>query len=459
MKKHTDELKNNNLAIQLERDNVKKLLDNVGSLILFLDTKGVVTLTNAKTNNILGYPPEDIIGKPWIENFVPERIREVVKTVFNQLISRNLQSAEYYENAVLTSGGQERLIAWHNSVVTDQNDQTVGILSSGEDITESRKAMEALEKSRQQFQALVENTSDFIWEVDANGTYTYCSPQIKELWGYTAEETIGKTPFERMPPEDRERALMAFREIAGSQSAYKRMETCSFDSAGQMVVVETSAVPFFDDHGQLIGYRGITRDMTENKRAEKAIQESEEKYRLLVENANEAVVVFQGALTKFFNNKMLGLTGYTEGEFKSVSFENLVHPDDQEMVNTRYRRRLQGEKVPSSYDFRINRKDASVRWVNVNSVLITWEDKPASLVLFTDVTERKLAEEARAKTQEQLERVNAQLKQFGHRITQVQEAERKRIAYELHDETAQYLSILKMQIGALVQSGKISDPG
>jgi PAS domain S-box-containing protein len=175
-----------------------------------------------------------------------------------------------------------------------------------------------------------------------------------------------------------------------------------------------------------------------------ALEQSEEKYRLLVENANESVMVFQDGRLKFFNDKSLELSGYSRDELAAKPFTELVHPDDRDLVDERHRKRIRREDVPASYEFRILHKDSQTRWVEINAVMITWEGRPAVLGLLTDVTQRKNMEQ--------------ELKAYAQRITQVQEEERKRIAYELHDDTAQYLAILKLQIDSLLQSGKISDP-
>jgi PAS domain S-box-containing protein len=188
------------------------------------------------------------------------------------------------------------------------------------------------------------------------------------------------------------------------------------------------------------------RDELEFKVKERTAElaESEEKYRLLVENANEAVIVFQDNLCKFFNDKAMELTDRTREDLASISFSSLVHPDDRAMVVERYWSRLRGEKVPNTYEFRIITKNGELKWIVIHAVSITWEGKPGVLALLTDITEHKSMEQ--------------ELINYAHRITQVQEEERKRIAYELHDDTAQYLSILKLQLGGLLNSGKIKDP-
>jgi PAS domain S-box-containing protein len=174
------------------------------------------------------------------------------------------------------------------------------------------------------------------------------------------------------------------------------------------------------------------------------LEESEKKYRLLVENANEAVMVFQDMKFKFFNHKALEISGYSQEELASKSIDEIIHPEDKELVIGRYFKRLQGENVPASYEFRIVNRDGKIKWLEMNVVMITWDAQPAVLGLLTDITQTR--------------EMNLELQAYARRITRVQEEERKRIAYELHDDTVQYLSILKLQLDSLTNSGKIQSP-
>ena len=247
---------------------------------------------------------------------------------------------------------------------------------------------------------------------------------------------IGKTPFEFMLPEDRENALKIFKATTGAQSSFKGLETRSFDSSGRLIVLETSGIPFFDGDGKLIGYRGISRDITDQKEAEKTLRESEEKYRLVVDNANEVIVVAQDGMIKFFNPKLLQMTGYSPEEVASIPFIDFVYLEDRKMIIERYQKRLKGEVVTPTYELRVIRKNGIVRWVMMNAVLITWESRPAVLNIFTDITEEK--------------QLRDEKENFTRKLIEVQEAERKRISRDLHDETAQYLALLTLEIDSLL---------
>lgn len=136
------------------------------------------------------------------------------------------------------------------------------------------------------------------------------------------------------------------------------------------------------------------RLMVERERAEAALAESEDKYRLLFENANEAIIVAQDGKLQLFNPKVTEISGYSAEELKAKPLLELIHPDDQEMVYDRYTRRLKGEKVPNVYAFRIIDKKGATKWVDINAVRITWNGRPASLNFLDDITERKRTEEA-----------------------------------------------------------------
>jgi PAS domain S-box-containing protein len=146
-------------------------------------------------------------------------------------------------------------------------------------------------------------------------------------------------------------------------------------------------------------------DITERKRAEEAVlEESEESYRNLFENAGEAIFVAQDGKLVFFNPTATRIIGYPAEELLSMPFTGFIHPDDRDMFIDRHYRRVKEEASPSIYPFRIIHRDGSVRWVELNTVLINWQGKPATLNFLNDITERKLAEEQLRESLEQLRR-------------------------------------------------------
>jgi hypothetical protein len=150
------ERKQTERRVRQERDRAQKYLDIAGVIMVVIDADQKVSLVNKKGCGVLGYEEKDIIGKNWFNTFIPERIRDEVRTVFDKLMAGQIEPGEYFENPILTRSGEERIIAWHNTVLADEAGDIIGTLSSGEDITEHRKAEEKLRQYREHLEELVQ---------------------------------------------------------------------------------------------------------------------------------------------------------------------------------------------------------------------------------------------------------------------------------------------------------------
>ncbi len=161
-------------------------------------------------------------------------------------------------------------------------------------------------KNEKKFKNLTEITTDWIWEVDKNGIYTYVSPKVKELLGYEVSEILGKTPFDLMPEEEAERVSRIFREKVIYKRPFYGLENINYHKDGHLIILETSGIPIFDEKGQLKGYRGIDRDITERKRAEDKLKQ----YQFMVEFAHDAIF-FKDLKSRYIiaNNKTLEAFG------------------------------------------------------------------------------------------------------------------------------------------------------
>jgi PAS domain S-box-containing protein len=135
--------------LRQERERAQKYLDIADVMLVAIDGEGKITMINQKGCAILGYRENELMGKDWFETCLPPKVRNRVRTAFQQIMKGEIDSIEYFENPVLTKSGQERLIAWHNSVIKDENGNPVSTLSSGQDVTE-RKQVEELAAQQQQ---------------------------------------------------------------------------------------------------------------------------------------------------------------------------------------------------------------------------------------------------------------------------------------------------------------------
>ncbi len=135
----------------------------------------------------------------------------------------------------------------------------------------------------------------------------------------------------------------------------------------------------------------VVTDITDQKRAELALKESEGKYRQLLANAQEGIAVLQDGVLCFFNPRFPEIVGRPPDELRSMPFVEMVDPADRSLVSRTYEKRIRGEVVPSDYEFRVLTGSGQTRWLEINAVLIGWEGRPATLNFVTDVTERRAA--------------------------------------------------------------------
>ena len=148
----------------------------------------------------------------------------------------------------------------------------------GEQSERLRQNESRLRVTEERYRGLVETTSDWVWEVDENGVYTYASPRVHDLIGYTPEEVLGKTPFDFMPPDEAARVGKIFGTVITEKKSFSSLENANRHKDGHNVILETSGVPVFRQDGQFTGYRGIDRDITERKRTEEALRKSNERF-------------------------------------------------------------------------------------------------------------------------------------------------------------------------------------
>ena len=179
-----------------------------------------------------------------------------------------------------------------------------------------------LAESESKFRMLLENTSDWIWEIDTNGNIIYSNPQIKKLLGYEAEEIIGKNAFDLMSQEEADRVDAIYSKFVQDKSPFEGMINRNIHKDGHEVIIESNGEPVFDIRGNLIGYRGIDRDISERKRAEEKIQV----YSKQLEKANADKDSFIKILAHDLKSPFNLLLGYS-----NLLIENLQKYDAQKI--------------------------------------------------------------------------------------------------------------------------------
>ncbi|MBE3126603.1 MAG: PAS domain S-box protein [Acidobacteria bacterium] len=389
---------------------MRDIMFSMADWVWEVDENGIYTFSSQQGTDIFGRSAEDIIGKTPFDLMPPDEAKRAA-AIFSE-IAANKAPIKDLENWNIGKNGERFCLLTNGVPILDAAGNLKGYRGVDRDITESKRAEEALNKSEAKYRNLVENASIGIFRTKIDGLRVLdANPKLCEILGLTREEFVGQpSAIAWAHAEQREELVRLLRE-KGNVSNY---EIDLRTKSGEIRTVLISMTTYPE-----LGYlEGGLQDITERKRAEEALRESEKKYRMLVETANESIVVVQYGLLKFVNPASIGLMrGYSEQELMDRPFSEFIHPDDRAMVVENYRRRIANEAAQLRYTFRVVTRDGIVKWVEINAALIEWQGKPATLNFLTDITERKRAEEAIRRNAEELQEKNDELIRFTYTVS------------------------------------------
>lgn len=251
---------------------------------------------------------------------------------------------------------------------------------------------EELQEAMGKFQSLVESSSDWIWEVDTNITYTYASPKVKDLLGYEPHEVIGKSPLDFMSAEERANFDEFYETVIQKRKPFAGFENNNVHKDGHLVSLETSAVPAFDKAGVFCGYRGIDRDITQRKQDQREIELRRKDFKNIFNSTNDSMFIHdkQGNIIDV-NQTAYQRLGYSKAELLAKKLSDLVAPEFNSGIIARITRII--ELGAAVYESAHRHKDGSIMPVEINARVIEWHGEQAILGAVRDITERKLAED------------------------------------------------------------------
>jgi PAS domain S-box-containing protein len=235
--------------------------------------------------------------------FVLNRLNRRLKNDINLLVSFFQQAAfsnESINRDLIQFEEFDRMTKNANKMLQDK-------INAQQELKDEK---EALRKSEAKFRGLVETSYDWIWEINKDGVYTYASPQVESILGYKPDEVLGKTPFDFMPPAERKHIVPLFKARIKKAQPIVTLENVDLHKNGSRVTLETSGVPFFDDKGNLAGYRGVDRDITQRKAAE--VEKEKLAKRLGQAQRMESIGLMAGGVAHDLNNILSGIVGYPD---------------------------------------------------------------------------------------------------------------------------------------------------
>lgn len=392
------------------KERYKALFDRSLFCVFIHDFEGKFIEANRAALELLGYKRKDITSLTLSSLLDEKQLPLALKTMSE--IKKDGFQRRPTQYKLTKKGGGFVWVETEASLIFKQG-APFAILGIARDITEEKKAEKALQESEKKYRDIFESLFDVYYRTDRAGMITEISPSVRRQAGYSPEDVLGHpvTDFYREPS-----AREVFTEKLKKTGSINDYELQLMAKDGRMIEVSVSARIIFGEKGRPLGVEGVLRDITTRKEAEKALKESETKYRSMVEHSIQGIFILQDFRVVYANEALARTVGYTVKELQSLPQETLkalVHPEDQDLVWGRMKDRLEGKKVPSHYEFRAIRKDGAVIWAEMISNRIEYQGNPAVQGAVVDITDRKQAEE---KIKASLREKEVMLREIHHRV-------------------------------------------
>ena len=418
---------------------------------------GYTTFVNPKWSELSGLSFEEANGDGWLKAVHPDD-RKSIKKIWDTDFSSGITSIAEYR--FLKPDGS---IVWVLGDVIPEiiDGELNGFIGTITDITEIKHAQSLLESSEKRFRELSDLLPQPIWEADSSGKVTYINNHGMELYGFNQKEfDRGVNLLSTIIPEQRERAALNIQErLSGKKVSYKDEEYISIKKNGELFPIQVY-VSAIKENENFVGLRGITIDMTEIKKAGEALRQSEEKYRTLLENMNEVVIMVDDHdKVQYVNKKFTNKLGYSQEEILGKSSYTLLYdPNDINEITKATQKRKENIDYQFEISFATKNHDKIIFLVSFAQIKNSESNRTGSIIVLTDITEKKKIEDELEKYRNHLEfLVNERTEELAAANEELKATNEE--LYIQRKDLEEALNNLKETQNKLIQSEKMASLG
>ena len=452
-------------ALRLSNIYNRSLIEASLDPLVTIGHDGKITDVNTSTEFVTGYSRNELIGTDFTNYFTePVKAKKGYQEVFREGFVSD------YALEIRHKSGNTTPVLYNASVYMDEYGEVIGVFAAARDITMLKKADEKI----QALANAVESSNDAIITESLDGIIESWNMGAKKIYGYSAEEILGKD-VSLLEPDDLKGEIKQLIEKIKQEEKIQHYETLRLKKDGTVINVSITISPIFDSHGRFVAISCIGRDITEGKEAEEKLRGSEEKYRNIVETANEGILIIDDeSLVTYANAKLTDMLGYSLEESIGKPIWDFISEESNDIIKLNLEKMLQD--INNSYELKLKKKDGSFLWTCTNIKVLFDEDGKllGSLSMLTDITERKKAEETLKLKLDELALSNAELEQFAYvsshdlqeplrMITSYLQLLQKRYQGKLDDKADKYINFAvdgasRMQnlIQALLEFSQVS---
>ncbi len=390
------DIKKTEESLRILSNRNEAILDSVPDIIMEVDNNKVYTWANKEGFSFYG---NDVIGKEAAYYFEGE---QKTYNIIEPLLKGD-KDLIYVESCQRRQDGDKRLLAWWCRTLKDENGKVTGVLSSAQDITDRRLVEEAVKESEKKYRLITDNINDLVWIMDLGLKSVYISPSCLKILGYTAEERQKMPTKKIFTPESYQKILKLFNSFINKLKKDRlrekdlniKIEVEQVRKDGTTFWAESNVGAYYDDNGKIVGIQGVTRDISERKKAEQILREKEESFRLMLENLPIPVGAYNINNNKiiFFNSRFKEVFGYGIKELKTLNewFDiSILNKSESTKIKNIWEKAItvfQNKQIhnKSAIEISVLCKNGTVKFIEISFTI----DKNTVFVVFNDITERR----------------------------------------------------------------------
>ena len=396
-------------ALRESEEKYRLLAEHSADVIYKMDIeKEEFTYVSPSVEVVFGYDPEEVVSRSPADLLTPESYREQ-RAAMQKELSKGIMSTETLQLDAVHRDGHIFPIEVHATLVPDENGKPVEILGVTRDISERKRAQEALRESEERFRTMADTAPVMLWVSDTDARCTFFNQPWLRFRGRTMEEEMGFGWTDGVHPEDLERCMDTYMSAFEARQDF-RMEYRLKRSDGEYRWILDMGVPRFSPGGTFVGYIGSCVDITERKQAAEALRASEERFRTVFELAPIGItLVSPGGRPIRANRAFQEILGYSEEEFRNMVITDFTHTDDVRKSWQLIRDVVEGGRDTFTWDKRYRRKDGELVWgrVAVSSVEDSSGESRQLIAMLQDISDRKRTEETLRRRAKELDTLQA----------------------------------------------------
>ncbi|MCB2195227.1 MAG: PAS domain S-box protein [Bacteroidetes bacterium] len=372
--------------IKVEAERTKAYFELSGYMMLVLDNEGNIADINKAGCKTLGCKEKEFVGQSWVKNFIPDYLQEDNELGIKKILNDQIKGPQYHESFIRDKKGGEKLMAWNYTTLKDAGGKVIGLLAAGEDITDRKQK----EIYKTQLASIVEYSEDGIESMDIDGYILSWNKGAEKIYGYKASEIVGKNAIQLYPEDQKTELKSAISKIKNGESV-SILETKRQRKNGKTIDVSISFSPLKNSKDKVIGISVITRDITEQKKNKRVLQETELKYQTIFEESGNAILIMSKNKIISCNNTLTQLFGYNKKEiigkspiyfspeyqFEDVTSEKLGTEYIQKAFKTGY----------VSFEWKHMNKNGKVLNTYISLKKVEINGKPFLISILHDLTE------------------------------------------------------------------------